>query len=363
MVTGGAQRVVATLSNHWAAKGWNVDIVTLEDVQTDFYTLDARVSRHQLAAAADESRKGLWANLRRIRALRRVLLKRQPDVAVAMMETASVTLALAGRGLHTVLIGAERTHPPFSEIPNHWKLARNYCLGMLDAVVAQTEVTANWLRRHTRSRQIHVIPNPIELPLDRHDPVVPPPERDGTTRILLGMGRLVPPKNFGSLIEAFARIADALPQWRLVITGDGPERRALLSLAQKLGISSRVSLPGVVGNAGAWYQRADLFALTSTFEGFPNTLLEALAHGVPAVAVDCDAGPRDLVRHCVDGLLVPAGNVELFADNLRTLMSDDSLRAEYSRRAAEARARFSVNHITDQWRNVFESLASRKRLR
>jgi glycosyltransferase involved in cell wall biosynthesis len=359
LVTGGAQRVVATLSNYWVQQGWDVTIVTLTNQGSDFFRLEPRVRRVSLGV--DEGGDGILpriaANYRRIRRLRRVLRAERPQVAVAMMDTANIILALAGMRMdQIVLVGSERTHPPFSEIPSHWHVIRNVGYRYLHAVVAQTRTSAAWLKTSTQARDVRVIPNPIELPLDRHPPIVVADRVGETDRILLAAGRLVPEKNFATLIGAFSKTASDVSDWKLIILGDGPERRALTEQIVSANLTKRVLLVGEVGNIGDWYAAADLYALSSSFEGFPNTLLEALSYGLPAISFDCDSGPRDLIRNGVDGLLVPVGDVEAFASSLRRLMLDDRLRCEFSARAIEARARFSVPTVAAEWESLFQEL-------
>ena len=113
----------------------------------------------------------------------------------------------------------------------------------------------------------------------------------------------------------------------------------------------------MVGNIGEWYERADLFVMSSRFEGFGNTLAEALAHGVAAVSFDCDTGPRDIIRHEVDGLLVPPGDTVALTAALDKLMCDPALRQQFAKRAVEARARFSMERVAGMWEALFDEIA------
>jgi glycosyltransferase involved in cell wall biosynthesis len=115
-----------------------------------------------------------------------------------------------------------------------------------------------------------------------------------------------------------------------------------------------VFLAGSVGNIGVWYTACDLYVMSSRFEGFPNTLVEALACGLPAVSFDCETGPSDIIRPEIDGLLVPTGDVSALVASLTVLMTNQALRERFAIRAVEARARFSVDGIAGQWEEIFQ---------
>jgi glycosyltransferase involved in cell wall biosynthesis len=354
---GGAERVVANLANHWASLGWAVTVVTVAPQARDFYVLDAGVGRRCLDLAGQGG--GLFAGVvrtaRRARALRRVLREVQPAVALSAMHTANVVLALAARGLPGVrTVGSEHNFPPKAPMGVVWETLRRHAYGHLHAVVALTHECAHWLERHSHARRVPVIPNPVVWPLSQHAPLVNPATSCAPGRqILLGVGRLSEEKNFTTLIAIFARLAPVHPDWDLVILGEGAQRAALSAQVQAGGLEQRVFLPGSVGNMGDWYAHASLYAMSSHFEGFPNTLVEAMAYGVPAVSFDCDTGPRDIIRHGIDGVLVAPGDVEGMASALDTLMRDSGARARFAQRAVDARERFSMEKISRMWETVF----------
>lgn len=361
MHSGGAERVTANLASHWAKKGWQVTVVTLTSTAQDFYQLHSAVKRIALdvAGESDNALTAISKNLRRVRALRRVLKQVQPEIALAMMSTANILLALAAIGLKgMVTVGSERTYPPRMPLGRAWEALRSHLYGHLHAMVALTEESATWLRQNTRARNIPVIPNAVSLPLPIQPPHLPIPELASGQYTLLAVGRLSEEKGFARLIAAFQGLANDFPEWQLVILGDGPDRSALQAQIAFAGLESCISLPGRAGNVGQWYASADLYVMSSRFEGFPNTLVEAMAHGLPVVSFDCDTGPRDIIRHEVDGLLVPSGDVDELKAALRRLMSDEALRQKFGAKAADVRERFSNRNIMSEWEGLFEALGN-----
>lgn len=361
---GGAERVTSNLANHWARAGWCVDLVTIAPRSADFYPLDTRVHRHELRLSGTSGNLlvGGLQNLRRIRALRQLLRELRPDVALAMMSTSNVLLALATFGLRRpVVIGSERNHPPRVELGRFWRWLRRVSYSRLAAVVALASTSAVWLEENTTARRVTVIPNVASYPL-----LDMPPRLDvraivpAGRQMLLAVGRLEPQKGFDDLIAAFAPLAAKHPDWDLVILGEGHERARLATIVDVYGVAGRVLLPGQAGNIGNWYERASLFVLSSRFEGFPNTLAEALAYGVPAVAFDCDTGPRDIVRDGIDGLLVPAADIAALSAALDRLMGDAPLRVRFAERAVEARKRFASERIVARWEELFTELSDRR---
>lgn len=352
---GGAERVTVNLANQLAGDGWDVCIVTVAGTRCDCYELYAAVRRVALDLEG-ESPNLLVAvanNLRRIRALRRILRSERPDAALAMMNTASILMAFAALGLNFVTIGAERANPSTAHIGRAWSWLRRVAYRRLHAIVALTPEAASWIRKNTGASSLAVIPNAIVWPLADQAPRVDPGSVGvpGRNR-LLAVGRLAKVKGMDNLVKAFALIASRHPDWELVIVGEGTERNTLQAQIDHSGLSGRAILAGEAGNLGDWYRHAQLFALSSRHEGFPNVLLEAMAHGLACVSFDCEAGPRNITRHGVDGLLVPDQDVEALAAALEQLMDDDEMRVRLAMRAREVRDRFSVTNVMAMWREL-----------
>ena len=356
---GGAERVAVTLANYWAAKGYTVAVATLSSTSNDFYTLDPSVERIALNTAKPSPNilSALSNNFYTLRAVRHLLKVWQPEITISLMSQANVYLALASWGMSGQKIGSEHIHPPMLPLGRVWELLRHLAYGRLDHLVALTEPSATWLQQHTSVKHLSVIANPISWPLPTHPPLREPikllrPER----KHLLAVGRLAEQKGFDLLLEAFAQITTTFPEWDLVIVGEGPMRESLQAQLEKNGLQNRVCLVGAVGNMAHWYEACDIYVMSSRFEGFGNTLVEAMAHGLAVVSFDCETGPRDIIRNGVDGLLVPNGDVPALINSLSQLMDNAELRYEFGLKATETREKFSIEKIAEKWEELFKAV-------
>ncbi|MDF8362140.1 glycosyltransferase family 4 protein [Achromobacter anxifer] len=354
---GGAERVAADLSAHWAGMGREVMVVTQEGADGDVYALDPKVRREVLHTAGEGGGlRGIWSNVQRVRALRRVIKSFRPDIVLGMMTTASVLSVLAAAGLPCKVIATEHAHPPSQTLSGFWRRLRRLTYPRAASVVALTRGTADWLSMHVPGSRLTIIPNAVRYPLPRAEPVLAPASNDGRKR-LLAVGRLHPDKGFDLLIQAYARLAASHPDWDLVILGEGGERAALQEQVREAGLEPRIFMPGRVGNVGDWYDSADLYVLSSRFEGLSNTLQESMASGLAAVSFDCDTGPREIVRDGVDGVLVrPNGDVQALSLALDAVMSNDAERQRMAQAATDVRDRFSAARVLQQWQELFDGV-------
>lgn len=346
---GGAERVVTMLAGAWTDRGHRVTVATIDGTRPDFYDLDPRVERVTLDGAPRAVERML-GRLTRIWPLRRFLAASHPDVVVSLITVTNLLTLVAAAGLGIPIVVNEQLDPRQHRIPALMKVARDVLYRRAAALVVLTEGVADWARTRIGSRVVHVIPN-----FARQAPSRRPAGGCGSRRIV-AIGRLVPQKGFDMLLDAFATCVSLRPGWTLQILGEGSDGAELAARARALGISDLVELPGVVSDPERRLARAEIFALSSRYEGFPLALAEAMAAALPVVAFDCPTGPSELVRHEVDGLLVTPGDVRAFAEALGRLMDDPDLRERLSARAPEVTERFSVDRVVGMWTDLVTTL-------
>ena len=352
---GGAERILTMLAGGWAKRGDHVTLVVFSRGEAAEYPLDPHV--RLLSLNIPNTRAGhivqaVWRHLRRMLALRRIVRGIQPDVVISFIDLSNILTLLATIGLKVAVVVSERANPEHVPLGTIWEWLRRLTYPHATALVCQTNAMVQLVQK-----QIKVpgwaIPNPVELPESR----AATPASKGPGLMLVGMGRLVPQKGFDLLLGAFSRVADRHPEWSLTIIGVGPLRKQLEEQAQMLGVGGRVQFAGLLLDPFPVIRTAQLFVFSSRFEGFGNALTEAMACGLPAISFDCPAGPGEIIRDGVDGILVPPEDVNALAAALDQLMTDNALRESFARRAPEVLNRFSVEKVLSQWDALFTRVA------
>lgn len=218
-------------------------------------------------------------------------------------------------------------------------------LKRLDRFVVLTEEDkASW----TELSNVEVIPDPLAFEIAEVSPL--------TNKRVIAVGRYVYQKGFDLLLQAWKTIEKLHPDWELAIYGMG-DRSPYEQVITDLQINrDRCHLYGSTPDIKAEYLNSSLFAFSSRFEGFGMVLIEAMACGLPVVSFDCPCGPKDIVRHNEDGLLVSSGNIPLFADAVHQLLSDDSLRHKMAATAVTNSRRFQLEEIALRWKSMFENI-------
>ena len=155
------------------------------------------------------------------------------------------------------------------------------------------------------------------------------------------------------LIDAFGRIKKEFPDYTLTIYGEGPFRTELEKRIRELGLEDSVSLPGKVQNVFECIADAELFVLSSNFEGMPNALIEAMCLGLPVISTEV-SGATDLIEHGKNGMLVDVANTEELTDAMRQMLGDDQMRQSCSQNALEINERLQLDGIISQWQECFQ---------
>jgi len=358
---GGAERVMSWLAERLADNGVNVTLVTLSSTERDFVQLDPRVERCALdMLGSNRILSKPWVNLRRIAALRKILRDTRADTILAFMPHESVLAIIAGRLTGRRVAISERNAPWHRSAGRPWNTLRRLLYRFSHVQIAQTIQVAQWFEQEAACDRVCVVPNAVlpDMPSESNNKVVSNYSK-ASRKLIIAVGTKAHQKGFDLLIEAFSRIADRFPEWDLALLGleenrsDGGLSGADIAAAiQAANLRHRVYLPGRVGNVGDWYEAADIFVLSSRFEGFPNVLIEAMAHGCAVLSTDCETGPRGIIRNGCDGMLIPTHDAKALEGGLECLMSDDNLRARLSHAAPAVRERYSEDRIARLWFDV-----------
>ncbi|NJK47672.1 glycosyltransferase [Candidatus Gracilibacteria bacterium] len=270
------------------------------------------------------------------KALMRYLRQERPVVLLSALHYANEIALLAKRfaGVSTRVIVSE--HNTFSIAIRRTSISKRrflpffvrYFYPWADAIVAVSEGVAKDLAQNTGLpiESIQTIYNPIITPeifVKAKEPLDSPWFTSGEPPVILGVGKLEVQKDFTTLIRAFARIRQTRPA-RLMILGWGPDLPKLEALVQELGLEEDVSLLGYVDNPYPYMARADVFALSSKWEGFGNVLVESMALGTPVVSTNCKSGPAEILNNGQYGLLAPVGDSDALAEAIINILANGS---------------------------------------
>lgn len=232
-------------------------------------------------------------------------------------------------------------------------------------VIALSEgVKGNLISRYrVNSAKIDVIYNPIDLTHIQNESQQNIEEQhlfEQPEKTIITAGRLVAEKDHATLLRSFASIDKQLNA-HLIILGEGELETQLKQLAKKLGISERISFLGFKQNPYAYIKRANVFALTSTTEGFGHVLVEALALGVPVVSTRCNPGAEEILGEGTYGMLADVGDVEAMTDNLeRALMLTDEEKNNIVTKGENRASQFAAERIVEQYEQVFKNVLYNK---
>lgn len=353
---GGAERVISIISNYWAAQNYKITILTFDrGTKPSFYDLDPRIAHLPLGIARHSSNfsAAIWNNLKRVQKLRTAIENTKPDIVISFIDVTNVTTLLATRGLAAPVIVSERIDPTMYSIGIWWQKLRNLTYQFADRIVVQTNSALNYFIGQL-STPVAVIPNPV-LPIADCGYRL---EKLWGQRTIMAMGRLTRQKGFDLLIEAFDRLKNLHPNWKLVIFGEGELRSELENYIRHLRLTDRVYLPGVVQSPSNALKQADIFVMPSRFEGFPNALCEAMACGLPVIATDCPSGPRDIIRDGWDGILVANENIDALSSAMSQLMTSEQKRQYLASHAPEILNRFGLETVMGMWERLLNEVAN-----
>ncbi len=349
---GGAEKIVTAMANYWVNKGWKITILTFDDGRKEpFYPLDSRVKHYPLGIAKKSRNffEALVNNLIRLKKLREAIEESNPDLVISFMDTTNIMVLISTYNLNIPTIVSERIDPTLHRLKRFWMLLRKILYPKADALVVQSIAQRrifNFL-----NPQITTIRNPafiFSVSGSENVPIKKP--------AIVSVGRIVPQKGFDLLVRAFFYLSKKIKLWRLFIFGDGPEKEKLVSLINELRLKEKILLAGVIKDLFI-LKKADIFVLSSRYEGFPNALLEAMCCGLPCISFDCPSGPGDIIENYRNGILVPRESVQMLAGAMCYVITNPARRKYFAKMAEEfARIRFSFGRFMKAWEDLVEVL-------
>jgi glycosyltransferase involved in cell wall biosynthesis len=349
---GGAEKAVTLLSGYAASEGVTTRVYTLQS-GSDAYQLDPRIERVVLTSGRMNRGVGRILSLPLQAAeLARQLRNWRPDVCVSVLPRSNIahvmTRWFGNRQpvLITEQVSSRDAYPSKSIKDRVMRsmIARFY--PQADQVFPSSEGVKEGLTRFGVDRdRMQVVYNAVSLS-EIHQAAsasVPAANTDSVPTIIT-VGRLAYQKDHETLLRAFALTRRRL-EARLVLVGQGPLRDDLTALARELEISDRVLFAGWQENPFAWMANADLFVLSSRFEGFGNVVVEAMACGLPVVSTDCPSGPSEILANGDAGILVPVGDVHAMADAMCAVLQDGKLRKQLADKSQRRAPEFDISVI------------------
>ncbi|MCH4191030.1 MAG: glycosyltransferase family 4 protein [Butyrivibrio sp.] len=350
---GGAERVVTNLANQFAQEGYEV-LVATEWTDEDEFVLDSRVKRvHVGLRTEDEHKSRLAKYFRRVHYLHEFMQKEKPDVLVAFARLAIFRALMACRHTGVPVVISVRIDPTKSYVGFRNTLQIRRYFGRAAGAVFQTEDARKFFAPRLQE-QSRIILNPLT------DKYIGVPEPDRRRKEIVNVARLADFKNQPLLVEAFARVHEKYPDYILKIYGpdseDGSKER-IEEQIRKYQLDGAVLLMGGSDQLEKEVPGAAVFAYSSDYEGMPNSVMEAMAMGLPVVSTDCPCGgPRMIIKDHQNGILVPVGDAEALAEGILYLIEHPQEADRMGREARKIAEVANAQAVFEQWRDYLNEV-------
>lgn len=345
---GGAERVTVLLADELSKEGFDVTILMIAGTERAYDTSPPV----KVISLSGKSSGNPLIKAKRLISLRKYIRENKDAYFYSLSTSINLQALIACAGLSVKLAVSERNDPARCSYRRFRDLV--YSAGALWGAkfIFQTGDAAAYFGNNKRIRaNSSVIPNPVSLPKG-----LAPIERPRSARRrIAAVGRLEDQKNYPLLLRAFAEFYGSNKDWQLSIYGKGTRLEALRELAGRLGIDSAVIFEGFCPDVLQKIKEADIFVMSSDYEGMPNALMEAMALGLPCIATDCPiGGPAMLIESGGNGLLTKVGDCEELAGAMERLSADEELAARLSERALLVNRDYNVEIIAKKWLSVFD---------
>lgn len=272
----------------------------------------------------------------------------KPDAVVGIsIQKLNILLAVCSLFFKTKINLIASEHISFSSVNKFTNFLRKILYSRFNVITVLTQNDKKIMEREG-FKNVFLIRNASSFFPDSTS-LIPYHERDN---IILAVGRLEYQKGFDLLISCWSMIYVKFPEWKLYIIGEGSLEGDLQGLrTQKLGVVNNCYMVPFTNSLQDYFNNAQLFILSSRFEGLPMVMIEAMSFGIPSIAFDCETGPREIVN-TNNGILVENGNIALMARKIEFLLNDFELRKNFSDRCLDDRKSYNLDNIVQQWLQI-----------
>lgn len=348
---GGIERVVCNLSNFFSMHlNYKVIIVSVFKKNPNvFYQLEQNVeiiflNNHDFGDSGLVNK--IKAHVLLIKSVLSYLNKAKDAIIISTLTNISIYLALFSKKGTSKIIAAE--HSQYFAHNRVIRLLRIFSYKFVDKIVTLTLNDKQLFLKYFTQEMVERIANPLSF--------YPEESSNIENKRIISIGRLVPDKDFGKLIEAFSQIASKNPEWILTIVGDGEMKDVLSNQIESLGLESSVKLLPSSPKIQNELLTSSIYVCSSRTEAFPMALMEAMACGLPIVSFDCPVGPREIITNGIDGILVSNGNVEELAIAMNELILNRGKRITLSKNAKENIKIYKPEMVCRDWVKLFNEL-------
>lgn len=345
--SGGTERVLSVIANGLSERGYYVSILSLKGNGPTFFPVSEGIQIYWLEKEA--VRTGIVG---RIQLLAAFLNQENVDFLVdvdIILCFYSLFLKRLRPQMHWISWEHFNFYYHFRKNNLLRSMARRLVAGFSEHLIVLSEEDKGYYRKNLNLKcGISRIYNPNPYEGVQHGQTWEP--------MILAAGRLTKVKGFDLLIRSWQLIESKYPKWKVLIAGEGIDRKKLEKEIREAGLAN-FYLVGNIARIEEYYEKAEIFVLPSRDEGFGMVLLEAMAFSVPVVSYSCKAGPKEIVIDGENGFLIPPGEVELFARKMEELILDETSRRKMGKRAKDSTKRFEKERILDEWENLLRDIA------
>lgn len=331
---GGAQRVLGLIASSINIGDYKVKVICINKIQKEYAFEGIDILYFNTASS-------VLKKPTRIKLLRKYLYKEQPDVIIAFEYFLNMDTIIVARGLNAKVIVSERNDPAQQKDRKLVNFLRDYLYRKADILVCQTPDAKAYFSSKVQSHTV-VIPNPVKSNLPNYS--------GQNSKTIINFCRLEKQKNLPLLIDAFELLLNKNCDAKLEIYGDGKERDSLQKIINNKHLEKQVKIFPATNEIHQIASKCKMFVSSSDYEGLSNSMLEAMAMGMPVVCTDCPCGgARMVIKNNVNGVLVPVGNVQALYEAMKKVIIDNEFAQILSKNAREIYEELNEENITNEW--------------